>query len=249
MLECPLHTPTQTIPNIFNWTATYRSDSDIVAPYEKWAYYDPKVTEVVQDKNYACNKTKAVAWFVSNCNTRNNRLPYATELSKFIPVDIYGSCGKKRCPRATADECFETLDRDYKFYLAFENSNCRDYITEKFYVNGLSRNIIPIVMGASRKEYEEMAPRNSFIHVDDFKSPEELAKYLHILDQNDDLYNSYFKWKGTGELINTFFWCRVCAMLHNEEALSKPKWYEDVNDWWRGEGVCNKKSWDSTNKS
>jgi hypothetical protein len=78
-----------------------------------------------------------VAWFVSNCQERNNRQGYAKELQKYIPVDIYGTCGTKECPRSTETECYEMLNRDYKFYLAFENSNCKDYITEKFFVNSL----------------------------------------------------------------------------------------------------------------
>lgn len=40
--------------------------------------------------------------------------------------------------------------REYRFYLAFENSNCKEYITEKFFVTALGHNILPIVMGASR---------------------------------------------------------------------------------------------------
>lgn len=80
---------------------------------------------------------KQVAWFVSNCHPRNQRMHYARELSKYIQVDIYGACGSLRCPRSQSQTCFDMLDEDYKFYLAFENSNCKDYITEKFFVNGL----------------------------------------------------------------------------------------------------------------
>lgn len=78
-----------------------------------------------------------VAWFVSNCGAKNNRLEFAHQLQKYIDVDIYGGCGTKNCPRHSGDRCLEVLAKEYKFYLAFENSNCRDYITEKFYVNAL----------------------------------------------------------------------------------------------------------------
>lgn len=70
----------------FNWTATYRRDSDIVAPYERWTFYNDKIKQIPQEKNYAANKTKKVAWFVSNCGARNERLAYARELQKYIQV-------------------------------------------------------------------------------------------------------------------------------------------------------------------
>ncbi|XP_066946268.1 glycoprotein 3-alpha-L-fucosyltransferase A isoform X2 [Macrobrachium rosenbergii] len=252
MLECPMHTQHFTNKNVFNWTATYRHDSDIVAPYEKWVHYDPSIRQKPQEINYAANKTKQVAWFVSNCGARNNRLQYAKELGKYIGVDIFGACGTKRCPRSNSAKCFEMLNKDYKFYLAFENSNCRDYITEKFFVNGLSRrsteldrdskghHILPIVMGAHPDDYARQAPEKSYIHVDDFESPKDLADFLHLLDQNDDLYNEYFRWKGTGEFINTYFMCRLCAMLHDE---GHQQHYEDINMWWRGTGTCINGSW------
>jgi len=243
MLESPLHTQVFKHPEVFNWTATYRSDSTVVAPYERWQYYNENVKTRAQEVNYAANKTKKVAWFVSNCGAKNGRLEYARNLSSFIDVDIYGSCGSKRCPRSS-EECTKMLDTDYKFYLAFENSNCKDYITEKFYVNGLEHNVLPIVMGARKEDYEKRSPHKSFIHVDDFAGPAELAEYLKKVDSDDELYNSYFKWKGTGEMINTKFFCRMCAMLHDpKERTEDNKFYKNINEWWRGKGTCINGSW------
>lgn len=63
-LECPYHT--QSVKNaVINWTATYRRDSDIVAPYERWQYYDSSVTQIPQTFNYAANKTKKVTTSLS----------------------------------------------------------------------------------------------------------------------------------------------------------------------------------------
>ncbi|KAB0797649.1 hypothetical protein PPYR_08642 [Photinus pyralis] len=219
--------------NVFNWTATYRKDSDLVAPYAKWVYYDPQVTGKTQKTNYAKNKTKKVAWLVSNCDAINNRYEYAKKLQKHIPLDIYGECGRLRC--RDEGECFKMLN-DYKFYLSFENSNCRDYITEKLFRNALENNVVPIVLGARKEDYIRSAPKDSFIYAHDFNNPKDLARFLKKLDEDDDMYNSYFRWKGTGEFINTHFWCRLCALLHSTYSN---KWYKDVNEWWSGPGVCD----------
>lgn len=244
LLECPMHTQLFKHKNVFNWTATYRTESTIVAPYERWQYYNENIKSKALDYNYAANKTKQVAWFVSNCGARNGRLPFARELGKYINVDIFGACGTKRCPRSRSDKCFDMLNKDYKFYLAFENSNCKDYITEKFFVNGLGNDILPIAMGARPRDYLRASPQKSFIHVDDFDGPKELAEYLRKLDNDDDLYNEYFKWKGTGEFVNTKFFCRVCALLHDPKVRSvENSYYSDINNWWRGDGTCVNGSW------
>lgn len=136
--EAPYSTSPPIDIDVFNWTADYRWDSDIPRPYGYISEFKPKppVGSSIH-KNYAQNKTKQVAWFVSNCNPNSNRTVYATELAKYISVDIYGDCGNLTCPRSKEDECFRMLEQTYKFYLAFENAHCIYYITEKLYENTL----------------------------------------------------------------------------------------------------------------
>ena len=87
-------------------------------------------------------------------------------------------------------------------------------------------NVLPIVMGARREDYERSAPHNSFLHVDDFPGgPAELATFLHRLDRDDALYQQFFLWKGTGEMINTKFFCRLCALLHSDKVGSEEKMF------------------------
>uniref|UniRef100_A0A5K3FXN6 Fucosyltransferase n=1 Tax=Mesocestoides corti TaxID=53468 RepID=A0A5K3FXN6_MESCO len=84
--------------------------------------------------HYHKQRTKLIAWVVSNHSPRNNRKEYAKAIAKFIPVDIYGRQGKQFPP---GRDLFQWLSENYKFYLAFENSNCKYYITEKATVNAL----------------------------------------------------------------------------------------------------------------
>ena len=65
-----------------------------------------------------------------------------------------------QCSRSKEGDCWKKVDKDYYFYLAFENSICKDYVTEKFF-NSMNHSVIPITLGAGN--YEEIAPKNSYI--------------------------------------------------------------------------------------
>ena len=77
----------------------------------------------------------------------------------------------------------------YKFYLAFENAiHCNDYISEKFWRNSLRTGAVPVVYGPHKDDLKRLAPPHSYIHVEDFETPEELVKYLNYLNTNDTAY-------------------------------------------------------------
>jgi glycoprotein 3-alpha-L-fucosyltransferase len=105
-------------------------------------------------------------------------------------------------------------------------------------------DVIPIIMGARPEDYAASLPPHSYIHIDDFKSPRELADYLHVLDKNDTLYNGYFRWK-TGYMLPNFlsYWCLVCGLLHIAHEQNYVHWYPEYSKYWDGErnSICNAK--------
>ena len=235
-MESPQQTLWYTkVPNAFNWTATYVRESDIMAPYgrveEGTKYgegFDPS-------KNYLEGKNATAIAIISNCWAASGaeRLNFIQALSNFIDIDVYGLCGKGRC-----DNCREKI-RYYKFYLAFENAYCQDYITEKFYYNGLSFGAVPVVISGANLSNPEVAPPGSFIDASKFTSAKHLGDFLRREGSEPKYYSKYFQWHSNYTHLGSVDpFCDICKSLH---LRNKPrKSYASIEQWYNTFAKCYK---------
>ncbi|XP_040031595.2 4-galactosyl-N-acetylglucosaminide 3-alpha-L-fucosyltransferase 9-like [Gasterosteus aculeatus] len=210
---------------LFNLTCNYRRDSSIPVPY---GYLYPVTSAEESFKLPA--KDKLVCWIVSNWSPNMKRVQYYNELKKHVTIHAYGRAFQK----PIGNEDFVKMISACKFYLSFENSFHRDYITEKFF-NPLTWGSVPVVMGPPRHVYEGHAPAESFIHVDDFPSPKELAERLLYLDQNHTEYMRFFNWRSAfkvkGALFGREIACKTCRYLQNHKEYQA---FNDLNTWYWG---------------
>ena len=302
---CSMFYKSSDLDDWFNLTATYKQESDFITDYKPgfkhWS--EIKTNPIYIDeynklkKNYGNNtsnllykqlneKNLKIIWIVSHCETSSRREDYIKKMMPYIQIDIYGNCGpsyfnnSKPIPcenNETFQKCFIDLINKYKFYLAFENSLCDDYITEKFwkfYTKSMifTTNIVPIVKGAKRHQYEQLIMNNSnrsIIFADDFKSPKSLANYLNSLDSNFNDYLKYYEWKFDlfkelnsknivslnnnnnnkyDEIIQSDVqspFCYLCSMLHNETYMnSKTNKVWKLSEWFSVDKSC----WDFMEK-
>jgi hypothetical protein len=87
----------------------------------------------------------------------------------------------------------EDILRHYLFYLAFENQNVPDYITEKLW-QPFQAGTVPVYLGAPNVDHH--VPDHSMINVNDFKNDTlSLARYLHKVANDKELYESYQTWR------------------------------------------------------
>lgn len=109
-------------------------------------------------------------------------------------------------------------------------------------------------MGAFPENYATAAPAMSFIHVNDFSTPKELAEYLQILNTNDELYREYGNWRhpdpGNGWELSTEsgadFFCRACALLYYADFKPPPP-YPSCFTRWKDLNKCSTKDeWKSS---
>lgn len=224
-----------------DWTMGYRSDSDIYTPYAEKIVINKTMSDESNSDylnlNLFKSKTRKVAWFVSNCDTCSNREEFVTALQEYIPVDVYGSCGPLKCRDRSF--CYQMLEADHKFYLSFENSICKEYVTEKVF-NLLKYHIIPIVLGPS-EDYKKILPDNSYIDALNFSTPRALADYLHKVSDSEILYSSYFKWKSSSyfePMTQASHFCKLCHKLTQNQSPQLNNYRRNLVKWWYVDSQC-----------
>lgn len=143
----------------------------------------------------------------SNKNINHNfpyksRGEYLSEIMNNFECDSYGRWNNNK--KIIDNYSFDTtawqnkinLMKDYMFASAIEN--CLDTVyTEKIF-QALYAGTIPII---SIKDDKKLLPTHSYISIRDFPNAVDLAKYLHKVANNQELYESYFTWKKNPELL------------------------------------------------
>ncbi len=147
-----------------------------------------------------------IFWMASNCGAKNARHALAKriiETPSSMRVHSYGSCmhtrdpslpkSPRRATHAEHDSSKLVVMREYAFDLAFENSHCEEYVTEKVW-HSLAAGTIPVFFGTSMAWYLLPAP-DAAIFAQDFASPKELMAYLSKLDVNPALRAKHLRWR------------------------------------------------------
>ena len=234
-MEPPPNGPqfTSSIYNSFwNYTMTYRIDSDVPRPYgfiapnvDRVERGDPRAVQIPgnewpvdydaadfrtnvlpnkgNDFRKLADKPRKVAWVVSRCISNSLREEFVEELKKYIDVDVFGKCGTAKCDVEGASPSV---------------GDCRSNVTRdyKFYLsfeNNFARDYVTekffmrmqdglVPVVLGQANYSRLAPPHSFINALDYSSPKALADVLHRLDKNDSEYLSYFWWKDHYHLVD-----------------------------------------------
>ncbi|KAK6733100.1 hypothetical protein RB195_017081 [Necator americanus] len=217
-------------PDYFNATLTYQTDSVYRWPYGKFEKRtdDEDSSSIITDEQLRAalpRKKKGPLLLVSHCDTHSLREETIRKMSEVIKITISGECNsyypaadKEYCPKF--NKCEEDLIATHRFYISFENSLCKGYITEKFFKR-ISQMLVPIVQNREIYNDEEIPP-DSFIAVDDFRSIKDLGKHLENLLYNDTEYMKYFKWTKRYRKPYSFIsdvGCKLCGDLHAKRRL------------------------------
>jgi hypothetical protein len=192
-MESEVHYPMlarrKELGSIFDLWMTYQQDSDVSCSYLS-------IVEIDSLQKPPAAKTADVPTVavISSRAEQSGRTEMLEALMREMPIDSYGKLFCNRSGRIAQGRTgkLAVISR-YKFTLAFENSICRDYVTEKFF-DPLVAGSVPVYLGAPN--VDDFAPGdNCYINASQFGSPQALAAYLMALAEDEAAYARYFEWK------------------------------------------------------
>jgi len=174
---------------VFDLWMTYQKDSDIWCPY-----FSKRIIVSLQSEPSPKTASSPAVALISSRFDESGRAGLLEALMREMPIDSYGKIHRNRSEAIErTGEAKRALISRYKFTLAFENSICKDYVTEKFF-DPLRAGSVPVYLGAPN--VEEFAPGdNCYIDATRFDSPRALAQLLQTLAADDNAYAHYLQWK------------------------------------------------------
>ena len=187
---------------------------------------------------FLTGKEKLITFVNSNCG--EFKIKFISKLKEYIPLDVYGACAWSfdrnlpACPRKS-QQCVD-IQKKYKFYLALENGFCKDYVTEKYWLNALEMGLVPVVVGAANYSNSKIAIPGSFIDAADFNTMKDLADHLIYLDKNDTAYAKYHEWRYKFRLFPRNTMCLFCYAVHRTNVASKSV---NLDEFWGIKSSCN----------
>ena len=217
--------------------------SEIPAPYYSQAEYNIQYPAV--DFHKAIH---GASFLANNCQSFSNREYWVESLKNTsFRVDSLSGCLHNANPPPGLDDLRNKTKvlQQYLFHLAFENQRAEDYITEKLW-GTLASGTLPVYLGAPN--IRDHVPPHSIIVVDDFDSPQSLAKYLQQVSENQSLYESYHTWRY--QPLNTSFLqkynftnihshCRVCKWaLTMQYGFHWDHHHQDMQDLYISKQIC-----------
>ena len=178
---------------------------------------------------------------MSHCKTASKREQYVNLMQKHMEIDVFGKCNKNNVCEKKDQDCRQSIIRDYFFYLSFENTFCKDYVTEKVF-SWFNEDIITVVRGEETNR--NYLPKGTYIDTWDFKNPVQLSEFLNILSRDEKRYTAYLKRKDyfraqkKGRTEQNAY-CELCKRLNNLDKYRQS--IQEIYAWW-GKNACTRPS-------
>nr|KAG5703058.1 hypothetical protein BaRGS_016219 [Batillaria attramentaria] len=221
----------------FNWTWSYRRDSDIFQP----AAFLQKVKPPHTYRQYKVmvKEKSQLAFLVKKQSRSQSKVEeYVERLSQEITVtQIPETEIKATTTHVKGSADLKDLANQHFFYLSFEKALCADFVTDAFFdLYDPEVNAVPVVRG--RADYRTMFPQDTFVDSSIAAGPKELAASLKELSMNLKLYSAML-WRKSQYVKRDglpLAWCQLCEKLHSYHG---DRYYEDIQSWWWKNGQCH----------